>query len=205
MTRLAVRYVNGGAKKAETKRLRGRQGRARRREVEAEALPDQGRERPVRRRADRGRDRRRAHLRHAPARPAGRLWAYFDALPAGTVVSVEMPQMFPFEDVVVTEGAGHVALGEGGEEHALGRGRDAGGGQARRPGAEGAPQAGGRAGRDGDLRSPYFEYGASTSSIRSTSGGTRCSRTPQGMFQATPLGQHIGRRHLPSRTGANRS
>ena len=36
----------------------------------------------------------------------GVAWAYFDALPAGTVVSVEVPQMFPFEDVVVTEGSG---------------------------------------------------------------------------------------------------
>ena len=36
----------------------------------------------------------------------GVAWAYFDALPAGTVVSVEVPQMFPFEDVVVTEGPG---------------------------------------------------------------------------------------------------
>lgn len=36
----------------------------------------------------------------------GVAWAYFDALPVGTVVSVEVPQMFPFEDVVVTEGPG---------------------------------------------------------------------------------------------------
>jgi outer membrane protein OmpA-like peptidoglycan-associated protein len=33
-------------------------------------------------------------------------WTYFDAIPAGTVVSIEVPQMFPFEDVTVTEGAG---------------------------------------------------------------------------------------------------
>lgn len=36
----------------------------------------------------------------------GVAWAYFDAIPAGTVVSVEVPQMFPFEDVTVTEGPG---------------------------------------------------------------------------------------------------
>ena len=36
----------------------------------------------------------------------GVVWAYFDAIPVGTVVSVEVPQMFPFENVVVTEGAG---------------------------------------------------------------------------------------------------
>jgi outer membrane protein OmpA-like peptidoglycan-associated protein len=41
--------------------------------------------------------------------PPGResvAWVYFDAIPAGTVVAVEAPQMFPFEDVTVTEGAG---------------------------------------------------------------------------------------------------
>jgi outer membrane protein OmpA-like peptidoglycan-associated protein len=33
-------------------------------------------------------------------------WVYFDAIPAGTLVSVAVPQMFPFDDVTVTEGAG---------------------------------------------------------------------------------------------------
>jgi outer membrane protein OmpA-like peptidoglycan-associated protein len=36
----------------------------------------------------------------------GIAWVYFDAIPAGTMVSVEVPQMFPFEDVTVTEGPG---------------------------------------------------------------------------------------------------
>lgn len=34
------------------------------------------------------------------------LWAYFEPLPAGTVVNVELPYMFPFENVAVTEGPG---------------------------------------------------------------------------------------------------
>ena len=34
------------------------------------------------------------------------LWAYFEALPAGTVVNVEVPTGFPFDDVSVTEGPG---------------------------------------------------------------------------------------------------
>ena len=33
-------------------------------------------------------------------------WIYFEAIPAGTLVSVEVPQMFPFDDVPVTEGPG---------------------------------------------------------------------------------------------------
>ncbi|MGZ5478805.1 MAG: OmpA family protein [Candidatus Aminicenantales bacterium] len=40
----------------------------------------------------------------------GLAWAYFDAIPAGTVVSVEVPQMFPFEDVTVTEGPGQLTF-----------------------------------------------------------------------------------------------
>jgi len=43
-----------------------------------------------------------------PARTSTLLWAYFEPLPAGTTVTVEVPQTFPFEDVTVTEGAGTV-------------------------------------------------------------------------------------------------
>jgi outer membrane protein OmpA-like peptidoglycan-associated protein len=32
------------------------------------------------------------------------VWAYFDPLPVGTTVNVEMPMMFPFENVAVTDG-----------------------------------------------------------------------------------------------------
>ena len=41
-----------------------------------------------------------------PPGQEGIAWAFFDAIPAGTVVSIEVPQMFPFEDVSVTEGPG---------------------------------------------------------------------------------------------------
>lgn len=36
----------------------------------------------------------------------GVAWTYFEALPVGSVVSIEFPQMFPFDDVPVTAGAG---------------------------------------------------------------------------------------------------
>lgn len=39
-----------------------------------------------------------------PAKHAGIVWAYFEALPAGTVVNVDMPMMFPFENVAITDG-----------------------------------------------------------------------------------------------------
>lgn len=43
--------------------------------------------------------------------PAGKskvLWTYFDPLPAGTVLTLELPKMFPIEKVTVTEGPGKV-------------------------------------------------------------------------------------------------
>jgi outer membrane protein OmpA-like peptidoglycan-associated protein len=41
-----------------------------------------------------------------PPGQEGMAWTFFDAIPAGTVVSVDVPQMFPFDDVTVTEGPG---------------------------------------------------------------------------------------------------
>jgi outer membrane protein OmpA-like peptidoglycan-associated protein len=41
--------------------------------------------------------------------PAGKskvLWTYFEPLPAGTVLNLELPKMFPIEKVAVTEGPG---------------------------------------------------------------------------------------------------
>jgi outer membrane protein OmpA-like peptidoglycan-associated protein len=43
--------------------------------------------------------------------PAGKskvLWTYFEPLPAGTVLNLELPKMFPIENVTVTEGPGKV-------------------------------------------------------------------------------------------------
>jgi outer membrane protein OmpA-like peptidoglycan-associated protein len=108
VTRLAIRYANGGAAEAATARY----------EIAKIALVDV-----------------KSKQRHSPIKDAngkflggpqsdesggGRIyvkllpgqqgvaWTTFDAIPAGTVVSVEVPQMFPFEDVPVTEGTGAV-------------------------------------------------------------------------------------------------
>lgn len=40
-----------------------------------------------------------------PPRKSFLLWAYFEPLPAGTAVNVEIPQMFPFDNVAVTDAA----------------------------------------------------------------------------------------------------
>ncbi len=88
----------------------------------------------------------------------GVAWAYFNALPAGTIVSVEVPQMFPFEDVVVTEGPG--TLFSAGEAKSIPAGAVATLASAKR-----ADQAfnvrlklAAEPGVTVDLRSPYFEY-----------------------------------------------
>ena len=39
-----------------------------------------------------------------PAQKSTVLWAYFEPLPAGTLLTVELPKMFPFDKVPVTEG-----------------------------------------------------------------------------------------------------
>ena len=41
-----------------------------------------------------------------PAKQSTIVWAYFEPLPAGTVVNVELPTIFPFEGVVVSEAPG---------------------------------------------------------------------------------------------------
>jgi outer membrane protein OmpA-like peptidoglycan-associated protein len=43
-----------------------------------------------------------------PARQSTVLWAYFEPVAPGTVMTVEVPQVFPFDNVPVTEGAGKV-------------------------------------------------------------------------------------------------
>lgn len=41
---------------------------------------------------------------HIPARSEAILWTYYEPLPVGSVVSIQAPKMFPFENVQVTEG-----------------------------------------------------------------------------------------------------
>ncbi len=106
VTRLAIRYKNGNAKEAGTDRY----------EVDKIAIVDvksKQKHSPIKDANNRfiagpigdeiggG----RIYVRMPPGQE-GVAWTYFDAIPSGTVVSVEVPQMFPFEDVTVTEGPG---------------------------------------------------------------------------------------------------
>ena len=106
VTRLAIRYRNGSTKEAGTDRY----------EVDKIALVDvksKQKHSPIKDANEQfiagpigdeiggG----RIYVRMPPGQE-GVAWVYFDAIPPGTVVSVEVPQMFPFEDVPVTEGPG---------------------------------------------------------------------------------------------------
>jgi outer membrane protein OmpA-like peptidoglycan-associated protein len=105
VTRLAIRYINSGAKEAEARFNVGKlvliDVKSKQKHLPIKDADGYFVGGPLGDTLDGG----RFVLTVPPGKPAV-LWAYFDALTAGTVVSVEIPQMFPFEDVVVTDGAG---------------------------------------------------------------------------------------------------
>ena len=52
-----------------------------------------------------------------PKKQATVLWAYFEPVAPGTVMNVEVPYVFPFENVPVTEGTGKVFASTHRREH----------------------------------------------------------------------------------------
>ncbi len=117
----------------------------------------------------------------------GVAWAYFDALPAGTVVSVEVPQMFPFEDVVVTEGPGTLLAAGSAKSTPVGA-------VATLVSAKRADQAlqvrlklAAEPGVKVDLLSPYFEY--KDVYLIDPAGKRKYPllKDSEGLFQAQPL------------------
>ncbi len=121
----------------------------------------------------------------------GVAWVYFDAIPAGTVVSVEAPKMFPFEDVAVTEGPGALlsaSAAKSAPEGAI----------ATLVSAKRADQAlkarlklAAEPGVEVRLRSPYFEY--RNVYLFDPVGKRRYPllKDAEGVFQASPIGQNI--------------
>ncbi len=193
VTRLAVRFINGGTKKAETDLF----------SVGQIVLVDA-----------------KSKQKHFPLKDAsgyfiggpigdttvggGRIrvvletgqrgvaWAYFNALPAGTVVSVEVPQMFPFEDVVVAEGPG--TLLSAGVAKSIPAGAVATLASAKR-----ADQAlkvrlklAAEPGVTVDLRSPYFMY--SSVYLFDPAGKRKYPllKDTEGLWQASPRRDDIG-------------
>ena len=101
--RLAIRFTNGGAKDAEPNRY----GLERITLVDVKSkkkyfpLRDASKQYlagPIGDRIDGGRIRLLI-----PSRQATVLWAYFEPVTAGTMMNVEVPYAFPFENVPVTE------------------------------------------------------------------------------------------------------
>ena len=106
VTRLALRYVNGGAEERETDRFEASRialvdVKSKQKHLPITDANGQFVAGPISDASDGG----RIYVRLRPGQQ-GVAWIYFAAIPAGTVVSVEVPQMFPFEDVPVTEGKG---------------------------------------------------------------------------------------------------
>jgi outer membrane protein OmpA-like peptidoglycan-associated protein len=133
----------------------------------------------------------------------GVAWIYFDALPAGTVVSVEVPQMFPFDDVTVTEGSGSLFSASTAKSTPYGV-------LATVVSAKRADQAlkarlkfTSEPSAKAKLRSPYFEYQGVY--LFDPVGKRRYPllKDTEGIFQASPIGQKIdGGTFLPDWSSA---
>jgi outer membrane protein OmpA-like peptidoglycan-associated protein len=142
----------------------------------------------------------RIYVKVPPGRDAVAWW-YFESLPAGTVVSVELPQMFPFEGVPV----GQSAAGALSEKEAD---STPSGAVATLVSAKRADQTlkarlklAARPGVTVVRRSPYFEY--QNVYLFDPAGKRRYPllKDAEGIFQATPLGQKIdGGTFLPEWT-----
>jgi hypothetical protein len=130
-----------------------------------------------------------------PAGQEGVAWAYFEAIPAGTVVSIEVPQMFPFEDVTVTEGPGALTSASSANSippSALAtlvsakRADQAVKARIKLVAADPAVPV--------DLRSPYFEYGYVYLFDPASKRRYPLLADSQGGYQATPNRDDMGRK-----------
>lgn len=107
--RLAVRFTNETAKAAAAGRYRADRivlidVKSKRKHLPLKDADGQFVAGPLADRLDGGRI-----AMEIPARQSSVVWVYFEPLPSGTVVNIEMPYLFPFENVTVTEGAGPAA------------------------------------------------------------------------------------------------
>ena len=157
VTRLAVRFINSGTKKAESSHYSvGKivlvDAKSKKKHLPIKDASGYFIGGPI---GDTTLDGGRIYV-VLEAGQQGVAWAYFDALPAGTVVSVEVPQMFPFEDVVVTEGPGTLLSAGSAKSSPVGAVATLASSQARRPGVSSAAQAGRRTGGQGRPAQPLL-------------------------------------------------
>jgi outer membrane protein OmpA-like peptidoglycan-associated protein/Tfp pilus assembly protein PilF len=193
VTRLAVRFINSGAKRAETAPYsvgkivlvdtKSKQKHFPLKDADGYFIGG-----PI---GDSTLDGGRLYV-VLEAGQQGIAWAYFNALPTGTVVSVEVPQMFPFEDVVVTEGPGTLLSAGSAKSSPAGA-------VATLASAKRADQAlkvqlklAAEPGVTVDLRSPYFEY--KDVYLFDPAGKRKYPllKDTEGFFQAQPLTVKMG-------------
>ena len=199
VTRLAIRYVNSGANEVESSRFTvGRlvlvDAKSKKKYFPIKDANGQFVGGPLGDSIDGG----RILVTLPPTRPAV-LWAYFDAIPPGTVVSIEVPQMFPFDDVVVTEGVGSLfsATAANSTPSMV---------VATLVAAKRADEAlkvrvklAAEPGVIVDMRSPYFRYGNVYLFDSLNKRRYPLLKDSEGIFQASPIGQKIdGGTFLPS-------
>jgi outer membrane protein OmpA-like peptidoglycan-associated protein len=191
VTRLAIRYTNGGTEKAEGKTFWAGHivlvdVKSKKKHLpikDANGLFVAG---PLGDSIDGG----RFSVKIPPGQPSV-LWTCFDALPAGTVVSVEVPQMFPFEDVVVTEGPGTLTSATTAKSTpsmavaTLVSAKRAD--QALKVRLKLAPEPGVTV----SMRSPYFMYWWVSLFDPVNKRRYPLLKDAEGIFQATPLGQKM--------------
>ena len=158
VTRLAIRYKNGGAKEVGTDRFETNKisivdVKSKKKHAPIKDANNQFVAGPI---GD-GIGGGRIYVKLEPGQE-GVAWTYFEPIPAGSKVTVEVPQMFPFEDVTVTEGTGALSTATTAKSIPYGA-------LATLVSAKRADQAltvrlklGAEAGGNVDLRSPYFEY-----------------------------------------------
>jgi outer membrane protein OmpA-like peptidoglycan-associated protein len=191
VTRLAIRYVNAGSAKTESKRfeadelvvvdVKSKQKHFPIKDAEGRFVAG-----PIGDSIGGG----RIYMTLPPGQP-GVVWAYFEPLPPGTVVSVEVPQMFPFEDITVTEGPG--MLLSAGSAKSTPQGAVATLVSAKR--ADEALKArlklAPEPGVTPDMRSPYFVY--ANVYLFDPAGKRRYPllKDTEGIFQASPIGQKM--------------
>jgi outer membrane protein OmpA-like peptidoglycan-associated protein len=193
VTRLAVRFINGGTKKAESDHYSvGKivlvDAKSKQKHFPLKDASGYFIGGPI---GDTTLDGGRIYV-VLEAGQQGVAWAYFNALPAGTVVSVEVPQMFPFEDVVVTEGPGTLLSAGSAKSTPAGA-------VATLASAKRADQAlkvrlklAAEPGVTVDLRSPYFEY--KDVYLFDPAGKRKYPllKDSEGFFQAQPLTVKMG-------------
>ena len=102
--RLAVRFTNNGAKTAESSRYTvGRivlvDAKSKKKYLPMKDADGDFIGGPIADALDGGRIALKI-----PAKQSTVVWAYFEPVPAGTVMQVQMPNVFPFDNVPVTEG-----------------------------------------------------------------------------------------------------